>query len=143
MLATLAKLLQVQLPHDASEQLPSAVKPTGATFIVPIWRRPWMLAGPDTYGSSMLEHLGFTNACRINRYPEFDAPAIVAMNADIVIGPSEPYPFTERHHGELERLGVPNAPVVYVDGQDLLWWGTRTSGALERLKKMVFERPSK
>jgi ABC-type hemin transport system substrate-binding protein len=48
---------------------------------------------------------------------------------DVVLVPSEPYAFKEAHLAELRAL----APTVRVDGQDLLWWGARTLGALERL----------
>jgi ABC-type Fe3+-hydroxamate transport system substrate-binding protein len=102
-------------------------------FVLPIWRRPWMLAGPDTYGSSMLEWLGWTNACRTERYPELDADGIGALGADVVVAPSEPYPFSDRHHDDLATLVGGDGDVVYVDGQDLFWWGTRTPAALGRL----------
>jgi hypothetical protein len=46
-----------------------------------------------------------------------------------VVAPSEPYPFTERQRPELEAV----APVSFVDGQDLFWWGVRTPAAIERL----------
>jgi ABC-type hemin transport system substrate-binding protein len=137
MLVTLAQLLQVQLPDHFVVDVPLPIEATGTTFIVPIWRRPWMLAGADTYGSSMLEYLGLGNACRMNRYPELDAVFLAALNADIVIAPSEPYPFTKRHHDELAALTNANGRVIYVDGQDLLWWGTRTNGALQRLARQL------
>ncbi len=47
----------------------------------------------------------------------------------MVLAPSEPYPFRERHVEELSSV----APVVLVDGQDLFWWGARTPDALTRL----------
>jgi hypothetical protein len=63
------------------------------------------------------------------RYPEVDLAATAARMPDVVIAPSEPYPFRERHREELEAA----APVVFVDGQDLFWWGARTPAALRRL----------
>ena len=48
---------------------------------------------------------------------------------DVVIAPSEPYPFAERHRPELEAVA---ADVRFIDGRDLLWWGARTPGALQR-----------
>lgn len=53
------------------------------------------------------------------------------------MAPSEPYPFAERHRSELEEV----APTVLVDGRDLLWWGARTPGALERLGRVLSDRP--
>ena len=63
-------------------------------------------------------------------YPEVDPDAARAGGADLVIAPSEPYPFAERHRAELARAAD---DVRFVDGRDLLWWGTRTRGALDRL----------
>jgi hypothetical protein len=50
-----------------------------------------------------------------------------------VVAPDEPYPFRERHRPELETL----APCTFVDGHDLLWWGVRTLGALDRLANLL------
>ena len=98
---------------------------------VPIWKRPWMALGEPTYGSAVLRALGIANvAAADGAYPEVGPDAARARATDLVIAPSEPYPFAERHREELERA----APVVFVDGRDLLWWGERTRGALERLR---------
>ena len=53
------------------------------------------------------------------------------MAADVVLAPSEPYPFAERHRNELEQV----APVRFVDGRDLFWWGVRTPGAIARFSR--------
>ena len=50
-------------------------------------------------------------------------------DVDAVLAPTEPYPFGPRHEAELRAV----APVTFVDGKDLFWWGVRTPGALERL----------
>lgn len=108
--------------------LPPAM-PERLQAFVPIWRRPWMSLSASTYGSSLLAHIGIGNALgdAADRYPEVDLDDIVA---DVVLAPSEPYPFGERFRRELEVVG----PVVFVDGQDLFWWGVRTPDAIARLK---------
>jgi ABC-type Fe3+-hydroxamate transport system substrate-binding protein len=105
--------------------------PIRARAWVPIWRRPWMALGEPTYGSAVLRALGIANVAAADdaTYPELDPPAARARGSDLVVAPSEPYPFAERHRGELEEAG----PVRLVDGRDLLWWGVRTAGALARL----------
>jgi ABC-type Fe3+-hydroxamate transport system substrate-binding protein len=98
---------------------------------VPIWRRPWMTLNAETYGSSVLAHLGVTNvfADAPARYPSVMLEDVARVGVDVVLAPSEPYPFSARHEAELAAI----APVTFVDGQDLFWWGIRTPDALERL----------
>jgi ABC-type Fe3+-hydroxamate transport system substrate-binding protein len=100
-----------------------------------VWRRPWMTMNDDTYGSSLLELLGVDNvfAGANDRYPQVTLDEIAARRADLVLLPGEPYPFKERHVGEVEA-GVPDADVRLVDGCDLFWWGVRTPAALSRLR---------
>ena len=99
--------------------------------LVPIWRRPWMTINGDTYGSSLLAHVGIGNAFadHVDRYPTVES--LDEVVADVVLAPSEPFPFDERHRAELERV----APVTFVDGRDLFWWGVRTPGAIERFSR--------
>jgi ABC-type Fe3+-hydroxamate transport system substrate-binding protein len=102
---------------------------------VPIWRRPWMTVNRATYGSSILEAVGATNvfADAASAYPEVDLDEVRARAPDVVLAPSEPYPFTGKHRAALEEV----APVVFVDGKDLFWWGSRTEGAIGRLADVV------
>lgn len=111
--------------------LPMALPPATPVHVrafVPIWRNPWMTISGDTYGSSLLERIGVANvfADAGTRFPEV---TVAGIEADVVLAPSEPYPFGERFRAELEAI----APVVFVDGRDLFWWGSRTPAAIERL----------
>ena len=99
---------------------------------MPIWKRP--VDGPRR---ADLRERGAARARREPTWPPPTAPTRrwtptrpARRGADLVVAPSEPYPFAERHRAELERAA---ADVRFVDGRDLLWWGTRTRGALERL----------
>jgi ABC-type Fe3+-hydroxamate transport system substrate-binding protein len=99
------------------------------------WRgRSVTFVCPDTYGSSVLEHLGFANALGPGdgRYPERPLRAVARLGPDLVVLPDEPYPFAERHGAEV-RAAVPGVRVELVDGRDLFWWGIRTPDALARL----------
>jgi ABC-type Fe3+-hydroxamate transport system substrate-binding protein len=124
-LAALAERVGVTAP---AIELPPA-RPPWVRVFVPIWKRPWMTIGTDTYGSSLLAHLGATNVWAGERYPEMSLEQAAALQPELVLAPSEPYPFAERHRAELEAV----APVVLVDGQDLFWWGARTPDAVRRL----------
>jgi hypothetical protein len=91
------------------------------------------LAG-DTYGSSLLQLLGCFNVFTGQgvRYPTVELAEAAGRRPDLVLLPTEPYPFKERHVAEVAE-GVPGAEVAIVDGQDLFWWGIRTPGAVDRL----------
>lgn len=105
------------------------VRATRRAF-VPIWRRPWMALGEGTYGASVLEALGVAVVpAGAGRYPTVALEAVAAEAPDVVLVPSEPYAFRDEHLAELASV----APPLRVDGQDLLWWGARTPGALARL----------
>jgi hypothetical protein len=83
----------------------------------------------------VLRALGVANvAAAEGAYPEMDPSAARAAGAELVVAPSEPYPFTERHRADLEPAA---RDVRFVDGRDLLWWGTRTRGALVRLAEQL------
>ena len=106
--------------------------PTVCRAFVPIWRRPWMTLNADTYGASVLRVIGIETvyADHPDRYPTVTLDEVVAQHPDLVLAPSEPYPFRERHLPELREV-APDARLV--DGQDLFWWGARTAAALTRL----------
>lgn len=111
------------------------IEPVGSSIFVPIWRRPWMSINRNTYGASMLEHLGCTlvTAELMPSYPEVTLDQVGAWAPEIIAVPSEPYEFSDAHLHELSAAS-PTSTVVRVDGQDLFWWGSRTPGAVGRLR---------
>jgi ABC-type Fe3+-hydroxamate transport system substrate-binding protein len=127
-LAMLAGLVGV--PALPVAEVPRDPSPTLRAF-VPIWKRPWMSLAGGTYGSSLLASLGVANvfAGARDRYPTVTLDEVRAREPDVVLAPSEPYPFAERHVPLFDGV----APVVLVDGQDLFWWGVRTPAARSRL----------
>ena len=115
-----------------------AVPPTSARAFVPIWRRPWMSINADTYGASVLAHVGIelVTAGAIDRYPHVELDEIVATAPDLVLVPSEPYAFSDAHVADF-AMRFATATVVRIDGQDLFWWGVRTDAAIRRLGDAV------
>jgi ABC-type Fe3+-hydroxamate transport system substrate-binding protein len=109
--------------------------PLDVSVFVPIWKRPWMTISGGTYGSSLLAALGARNvfADARERYPTVTLDEARERRPDVVLAPSEPYPFAERHVPLLDEV----APVVLVDGQDLFWWGVRTPAAMRRLRHQL------
>jgi ABC-type Fe3+-hydroxamate transport system substrate-binding protein len=107
------------------------------TFVL-VWRRPWMTLAGDTYGSSLLHLLGCFNVFtgRGVRYPTVELAEAAGRKPELVLLPTEPYPFKERHVAEVAD-GIPDVEVAIVDGQDLFWWGIRTPGAVDRLAAAI------
>ena len=106
------------------------------TAFVPIWRRPWMTMNRETYGASVLARLGLAGLFddADERYPAVELDQVAARHPDLVLLPSEPYPFRERHRADVAGLA---ADVRFVDGQDLFWWGVRTPAAIDRLRQSI------
>jgi ABC-type Fe3+-hydroxamate transport system substrate-binding protein len=95
--------------------------PPSRTAVVPIWRRPWMVLGRDTFAGDVLARLGVANAYATDaeRYPKASAEEIARRRPDVVILPDEPYAFAE-HDGPEE---FPGLPVALVSGRHLEWYG--------------------
>lgn len=140
-LARLASLLDADAAWwlDRIEQTRDALAPWRASprrGLCLIWRRPWMGCGGDTFVTSILAEAGVT--CVIadrSRYPELTADGIAALDPDLVVLPSEPFPFRAEHADELaDATGLPRDRFVGFDGQALTWHGTRMARALPRLR---------
>lgn len=133
------ELIQLRAGLGLPQQPPASLPPRAATCtrvaFVPIWRRPWMAIGTATYGAAVLAWLGVatSHAPTGEPFPETTLEDAAALRPDLVLAPSEPYPFAERHRAELAAV----APVVFVDGRDLFWWGSRTPAALARLARQL------
>lgn len=65
-----------------------------------IWRKPYMLAGKNTFIDAMLEEAGYENIVTESRYPEFSIEQIADRQPDYIFLSSEPYPFQDKHKGE-------------------------------------------
>lgn len=95
--------------------------------LVPIWRRPWMALGRDTYAGDVLARLGVDHvlADHADRYPRVD-PAEVAQHTpyELVVLPDEPYRFTADDGPEAFAV-----PAALVDGRALTWYGPAMTGA--------------
>lgn len=93
-----------------------------ARAVVPVWRKPWMVLGRDTFAGSLLAHLGVRNVYGRHgeRYPrvpigELNGPG----RADLVVLPDEPYRFTGQDGPE----AFPDMPAALVSGRFLTWYG--------------------
>ncbi|MEX0846185.1 MAG: helical backbone metal receptor [Ilumatobacteraceae bacterium] len=131
MLTALAAAVGAQAPDEPTWQR----EPVWATAFVPIWKRPWMTVNRHTYGSSVLAAIGVKNVFddHAATYPTVEPAEVSARRPSMVLLPSEPYPFAQRHVRQMAEAFPDSVPVL-VDGQDLFWWGVRSEGAVGRLR---------
>lgn len=91
-----------------------------------IWRKPFIVAGSNTFINHLLTTCGFENVfTKINsRYPEITFKEIQKGNPEIIFLSSEPYPFSKKHIEEFQQL-CPHAKIVLVNGEMFSWYGSR------------------
>lgn len=116
-----------------------------------IWRNPYMAASGDTYIGDLLRVCGGINVCEAmsghgqgqgrGRYPRVSLAELVALDPEVILLPSEPYRFRERHAAELlAQHGMSagrNGRVFLCDGQNLTWWGVRTGAAIAEVAGLL------
>jgi len=95
--------------------------PRRATAVVPVWRRPWMVLGRDTFAGDVLTRLGVDHlyAGDPDRYPRVPLDGLRAAAPDVVVLPDEPYRFTA---GDGPEAFAP-LPCALVSGRHLTWYG--------------------
>ncbi|MFI6105466.1 helical backbone metal receptor [Streptomyces sp. NPDC051310] len=100
--------------------------------VVPIWRRPWMVLGRDTFAGDLLARLGVANvyAGHAERYPRIPLEELRASGADLVVLPDEPYRFTADDGPE----AFDGLPAALVDGRHLTWYGPSLATAPQALR---------
>ena len=100
--------------------------------VVPIWRRPWMAVGRDTFTGDVLARLGVDNALAdsAERYPKVKLDALPPH--DLVVLPDEPYAFTADDGPECFSV-----PFVLVSGRHLTWYGPSLVEARARLAEQL------
>ena len=107
--------------HQAGEAWADPPRLPRVRAVVPIWRRPWMVLGRDTFAGDVLARLGVVNvfAGSPDRYPKLTPGDLPTVAADLVVLPDEPYAFT--HHDGPEAW--PQARPAFVSGRHLTWYG--------------------
>ena len=104
----------------AWQRVPDA-GPAARTAVVPVWRRPWMVLGHDTFAGDLLARLGVANvyAGHDERYPRVGLGQIRDARADLVVLPDEPYRFSASDGPE----AFPGNSTALVSGRHLTWYG--------------------
>ncbi|MFI6624122.1 helical backbone metal receptor [Streptomyces sp. NPDC050528] len=105
--------------EEAWAQLPEPE--SRMTAVVPIWRRPWMVLGADTFAGDVLSRLGVDHvyATHAERYPRATVDELRSAAPDLVVLPDEPYRFTADDGPE----AFAGLPCALVSGRHLTWYG--------------------
>lgn len=100
--------------------------------VIPIWRRPWMALGRDTFAGDLLQRIGVDNVLRESgeRYPRIDPDALPEY--DIVVLPDEPYAFSPTDGPE--AFGK---PARCISGRHLTWYGPSLAEARQLLSEQL------
>lgn len=135
-------------------------RPERVRVFVPIWKDPLMTFDGRTFASDVLDLCGADNVFsdrprryplaadlgraaplppervgdRDTRYPRVRLEEVADRRPDAVLLPDEPYEFGQGDVPFFEPIG---APVRFIDGKDLFWYGTRLAGALGRIRRLL------
>lgn len=108
-----------------AEEVWHETQPVRATAVIPVWRKPWVVLGRDTFGGDVLRRLGVACAYagHAERYPRPKLDELRAVfaegAADLLVLPDEPYEFTDDDGPE----AFPGVRYVLVNGRYLTWYG--------------------
>ena len=139
----------------------------------PIWFDPLMSFNSDTYMHDLLRICGGENVFaererqfplkadlgeaeplspgdprvvgRDTRYPRITLDEVEAAQPDVILLPTEPFPFLERHTLIFSALDIPAAResrIHVVDGSLLTWHGTRIARAMDTLPSLLCNESS-
>jgi ABC-type Fe3+-hydroxamate transport system substrate-binding protein len=87
--------------------------------VIPVWRKPWVVLGSDTFAGDVLARLGIDNVFGSDpeRYPRPSLSEILARKPELAVLPDEPYKFTSTDGP------FPPVPYALVSGRHLTWYG--------------------
>lgn len=120
---------------EADDRWHTTRTPAQRCAVIPVWRKPWVVIGRDTFGGDVLHRLGVGNAYagHADRYPR---PKLDELRdtftdgaADLLVLPDEPWEFTHDDGPD----AFPDVPYVLVSGRDLTWYGPSLVAAHEAL----------
>ena len=110
----------------------------------PIWRRPWMTVGPNTYMHDVMFVCGAVNIFRDRheRYPKSELDEVARRVPEVIFLPDEPYPFGAKHIPEFTQyLHVPavrNRRIYLLEGKHLCWYGPRIAKSLRYVQNLLW-----
>lgn len=138
------EVLEVRAPSWLAEAervwAPPPGRPIAERALVPVWRRPWVVLGSETFAGDVLARLGVRHlyADAPERYPRPPIDELRAAAPDVLVLPDEPYEFS-RDDGPEAFAGVPYA---LVSGRHLTWYGPSLVEARALLAEQLVTRCS-
>ncbi|HEY2791807.1 MAG TPA: helical backbone metal receptor [Micromonosporaceae bacterium] len=120
---------------EASLVWSAPAEPIADRAVVPVWRKPWIVLGSDTFAGDMLRRLGVTHlyADSSERYPRPPLAELLAGEPDLLVLPDEPYAFTAADGPE----AFPGVRFALVSGRHLTWYGPTLVEAREVLTRQL------
>jgi len=116
------------LINEINDQFNSLPSLETRTAVYLIWKKPYMVAGNDTFINHLMGYAGYDNMIERSRYPQVDMQELQRLSPQELLLSSEPYPFKQRDQIDLQAL-LPNTRVRLVDGEFFSWYGSRLKGA--------------
>ncbi|WP_416904567.1 helical backbone metal receptor [Micromonospora echinospora] len=106
--------------------------------VVPVWRRPWVVLGGDTFAGDVLHRLGVRNlyADHPERYPRPGLDELRDHRPELVVLPDEPYRFTAEDGPD----AFPGVPCALLSGRHLTWYGPSLAEAPTVLAEQLARR---
>ncbi len=121
-------ITDIKIAKEALNIQSSGKMPTVAYVI---WKDPIMVAGGDTFISSMITLTGASNVfTKQKRYPQISAETLLQAKPDYILLSSEPFPFKEKDFPLFENI-CPTAVIKLVDGTYFSWYGSRMLPAMQ------------
>jgi ABC-type Fe3+-hydroxamate transport system substrate-binding protein len=147
-LSSLDRMLRLGCGLDRPDWLDRAVEVWSAPYdgprrraAVPIWRRPWMVVGRESFAGDLLARLGIDNvmADAAQRYPRVGLDELHDLEPELIVLPDEPYAFSPADGPEaFADWGV---TVACVSGRHLTWYGPSLVEARQVLTSQLSSHP--
>ncbi|MFE3784330.1 helical backbone metal receptor, partial [Amycolatopsis sp. NPDC059090] len=120
---------------DTADELWREVEPVRYRAVIPVWRKPWIVLGRDTFAGDVLRRVGIENVYsgHSERYPRPSLEELQKTGADLVVLPDEPYEFTQDDGPGF----FPEMRPVLVSGRYLTWYGPSLVDAYAALRESV------
>ena len=133
----LAQVYEIDEPEwlDTAEELWRQEEPVRYRAVIPVWRKPWIVLGRDTFAGDVLRRAGVENVYsgHSERYPRPSLEEIRETGADLVVLPDEPYEFTQDDGPGF----FPEMRPVMLSGRYLTWYGPSLVDAYAAIKASV------